>query len=825
MPQPEVTLDGVDYATPWTDEMRQTVLAGTRYLAGRCDGAQTLDGMGFDGTDTTFGRTVAGLSLDVLSDDVLCDMYLRLRKYRGQLNAGGIDIDAMDTPPNARRIGESSIRVVMLDGNSYVLQFGYDAGLVMALKREVSGPRRWDPESKQWLIPLAKGRELAAFAKRHGFSVAFDARQAMREAAPPPSTQAKGTVAFDADENELVMRFDYNREAVAQVGALRSRRFTRSDSCWRAPMYLVRPVRQLAARYNWELAPEVEALPDIDPDNPPVTVAHVDGELRVRLAFAEDRVMAGRLRAINAQYLARDQAWHLPEHAALSLLHALDGAEIQPEGVLDDLLARLRSLVELSSEVDGPPLTCEFNGTLRGHQLANVEYARAGEGRLFITDDVGGGKTASALAIAEQNEAYPMLVLCPAGLKLNWRAEARRFLPHRVVDVLSGTRSSQLFGRIIQDPDIVIANYDILEGWAEEFKRSRFQTMVCDESHLLKERKTQRTQAVTDVADTIERLKVLLSATPVKNNRKEFGPQVRILGQDLLDRFGGYKAIERDPNINLHLRSAGVYAHHEKHGERGFLKNLPLETHAPVPIDPDPVAMVEYRKAEKDIMRWLAEKAAAYAEEMGLDPHDAAVQARVKAGGAEQLVRIGVLKELAVQAKMAAMDEWIAGFLESDRKLLIFADRIKTVEHFADRFSIPKVYGQTKKEERDRLVRKFQSEPNPQAISMNMGVGGIGLTLTAASDVCFAELGWTPGDHDQAIGRVHGRLNDPKPGTGHYFIALGTIDERIVALLDAKRDECANAVVGTTDFDTVTGKLGESILGDLLWELTEDALG
>ena len=158
---------------------------------------------------------------------------------------------------------------------------------------------------------------------------------------------------------------------------------------------------------------------------------------------------------------------------------------------------------------------------------------------------------------------------------------------------------------------------------------------------------------------------------------------------------------------------------------------------------------------------------------------------------------------------MEAACEWIDTFLDStDRKLVVFAHHVSVVDAIAERYGNLRVAGKDSAETRQAAVDAFQSDPAQRVIVLNMKAGGVGLTLTAASDLLFIEQGWTPAEHDQAEDRCH-RIGQEDNVSAWYLLADGTIDDDIYALIQKKR-----VVV-----DAVTdGEEGndESVLTDLV---------
>ena len=450
-------------------------------------------------------------------------------------------------------------------------------------------------------------------------------------------------------------------------------------------------------------------------------------------------------------------------------LNITDDADRMMQEFLEQMKTNISASRAENSEFRVGGLDCE----LRPFQRAGVEYAVKTK-RTFLADEMGLGKTVQALATIQATDAFPALIVCPASLKLNWQRETKKWLSGRSVSIFTAKSNPA---------DIEIINYDILKRNLDTLKMRGFKAIIFDESHVLKNGKAQRTKAASELSKGIE-IRLALTGTPVLNRPQELLAQLKILGR--LDDIGGFwKFAERYcaakktrwgwdftgsanlAELNEKLRST-CYIRRDK---ASVLAELPLKQRSVVPLDID--NRKEYQNVEKDLIRWLTKQKG---EELA-----------ERAKYAEQLVKIEYLKQLAAQGKLPALFEWVQSFLESGEKLVLFATHQNIIDAIAEKFSSAlTITGETPQNHRQQIVDKFQTDPEAKLLVMNLKAGGVGLTLTAASNVAFFELGWTPADHNQAEDRCH-RIGQKNSVNIWYLLASGTIDEEIYRLIDTKR--------------------------------------
>ncbi len=478
-----------------------------------------------------------------------------------------------------------------------------------------------------------------------------------------------------------------------------------------------------------------------------------------------------------------------------------------------------------------------LGGELMPFQRAGVSYAIETK-NCIIADEMGLGKTIEALAAIKYLNAFPAIIVCPAAVKINWARETKKWLPGKSVEIWYGRNGSS------KKADVIIINYDIIADPSktgkkvlrDDLKAVEAKAIILDESHYIKSHKAKRTLAAKELGKGAM-LKLCLTGTPVLNRPNELISPLAFLGQ--LKNFGGFwhfvqhYCAAKNTGWGWDFSGASnIPELHERLKETCFirrkksdvLKELPAKRRAVVPIPLDNEE--EYQYAEHNLIEWygrnaiekqefLDEIADLSKEEQKAAKRSESRRARISAQNAEQLVRIEALKQLAVKGKMPALKRWIKDFLETGEKLVVFAHHRNVVKELAKEFNTPTIMGGDNLKARQKVIDNFQTDSKCQLIICSMAAAGVGITLTAASNVAFIELGWTPAGHQQCEDRLH-RIGQHNAVTSWWLLAAGTIEEEIARLLDKKR-----AVIDATTDGEEMGE-DEGILKALLRTMREE---
>ena len=155
---------------------------------------------------------------------------------------------------------------------------------------------------------------------------------------------------------------------------------------------------------------------------------------------------------------------------------------------------------------------------------------------------------------------------------------------------------------------------------------------------------------------------------------------------------------------------------------------------------------------------------------------------------AQAVIKVGVLKRLAAKLKLSLVIDWIRTYLENENKLVVFAEQHEIIDNLKQEFGSRAVVvdGRVSAEKRQAICDAFQNDERINLFIGNLRAAGTGLTLTAAKDTVTIELGWTSTLHDQCEDRVH-RIGQKNAVMAYYLVAVGTVEERVLSMLDRKR--------------------------------------
>lgn len=636
------------------------------------------------------------------------------------------------------------------------------------------------------------------------------------------------------DSDSLVLDFPYDANQVAEVKKIPDCKWDKVARLWRCPASSVQQAREFASRHGFDIDNEVLRFTLPTRRSAQDTGVYEKGD-DIYISFPYDPVMVRSVKQIpSVTWDKKTGAWRAPLTAINEAIQWAErfGKPVAPEVVIraKEINSQLLELAEASRAVESDIKIGDtgLENALLPYQKAGVAYAKRAK-RCFIADEMGLGKTLQAIATIEVLAEYPAVVMCPPNLVLNWKAEYAKWLPHRkVATVLAGKGQKEFPQRGTYD--VLVVGYSNISYW--ESHLSGHCAYVLDESHYCKTLTAKRTKSARKIVASLPSggPVLCLTGTPVTNRPAEYVAQLDILGK--IKDFGGtwgfyrrYCAAFQDKwgqwhlegssnleELNQKLRSV-CYIRRTKDQ---VLTELPPVFHQELTLIGAGPAMTDYDKAQKDIVAFLVERAKQLAIELGTSPHSAAVRARMRAESAQDLIRLSVLRRLAAKAKMESVIEWVQQRTEGGAKVVIAAHHRDVVDELANRFGGLKIQGGMSVEEVEEVKHKFQTDPKCQVITLSIQAAKTGHTLTAAQDIIFVELPWTPADIDQTYSRLH-RMGQKGSVTATYALCAGTIDEEIYSIIAAKRSVVTTAIDGgpAVDDASVGAQLVMSLIGSL----------
>ncbi|XP_040990338.1 SWI/SNF-related matrix-associated actin-dependent regulator of chromatin subfamily A-like protein 1 isoform X4 [Juglans microcarpa x Juglans regia] len=443
-------------------------------------------------------------------------------------------------------------------------------------------------------------------------------------------------------------------------------------------------------------------------------------------------------------------------------------------------------------------------------QRDGVRFILQHGGRALLADEMGLGKTLQAIAVSACiQDSWPVLILTPSSLRLHWASMIQQWLDIPPSDILvllpqcGGSNragytivSSNSKGSIQLDGLFNIISYDIVPKLQNLLMASEFKVVIADESHFLKNAQAKRTTASLPVIKKAQ-YAILLSGTPALSRPIELFKQLEALYPDV------YKNVHEYGNRYCKGGIFGVYQGASNHEE---LHNLMKAT-------------VMIRRLKKDVLSELPVKRRQHVfldlAEKDMRQINAlfreleVLKGQIKACKSQEEIEplkfaeknlINKIYTDSAEAKIPAVLDYLGTVIEAGCKFLIFAHHqpmIDSIHQFLLKKKVGciRIDGSTPPASRHALVTDFQEKEATKAAVLSIRAGGVGLTLTAASTVIFAELSWTPGDLIQAEDRAH-RIGQVSSVNIYYLLANDTVDDIIWDVVQSKLENLGQMLDG-----------------------------
>lgn len=391
-----------------------------------------------------------------------------------------------------------------------------------------------------------------------------------------------------------------------------------------------------------------------------------------------------------------------------------------------------------------------LRSSLRRYQDFGTRYLLA-QRRTILGDEMGLGKTIQTLAamchLRQEGQTH-FLVICPASVLITWRNEVLRHTD-LTAHLIHGDDRERDIDTWQSEGGVAICTYEIMQTVA--FPTGLIALLVVDEAHYIKNPEAKRSQAVARLISAVDRV-ALLSGTPLENRVDEFRTLVGYL----------------DPTLAQDLPTAGAAL-----GAAAFRAA---------------VAPVYLRRNQSDVLMELPEKVELTDWLTPTSPELACYRGAVQAGNLMAMRQAAFVPP--DSQKLTRLTEICAEAAASGHKVLCFSFFLDVLDRVAAALPGPvfgPLTGANTSQERQDMVDAFTSAPVGAVLVAQIAVGGTGLNIQAASVVILCEPQLKPSSEDQAIARAH-RMGQLRTTTVHRLLLAETVDERIIELLQSKRE-------------------------------------
>jgi SNF2 family DNA or RNA helicase len=516
------------------------------------------------------------------------------------------------------------------------------------------------------------------------------------------------------------------------------------------------------------------------------------------------------------------QFWqtHQHEESEITLLdmlkigtEAADDLEWDHDQTLQDMLSRLYNKDAFTPVED--PRTLQ--GTLRDYQKRGVAWLQFLEKlglNPCLADDMGLGKTLQIIACLlkerEQNEDVAQtLIIAPTSVLGNWRKEIERFAPQLRTLVHQGStrnKNKQTFAETCATYDIVLTSFALARIDEKHLQSIQWHRVVVDEAQNIKNPQAAQTRAILKLSASH---RLALTGTPVENRLRDLWSIFNFLNPGYLGKEAQFRKsfelpIQKDQNpvTSTTLKKlVEPFILRRVKTDKRIINDLPdkIEQKMFCTLTSEQASL--YEAVVKDVTEQLNEAEGIQRKGLILST---LLKLKQICNHPMQFLQDGSAFTTERSHKLQRLEEMIEEVIASGESALIFTQFTEiggALERFLEQnqhYNTYYLHGGINAARREQMITEFQDpETEPSLFILSLRAGGVGLNLTRANHVFHFDRWWNPAVEDQATDRAF-RIGQRKNVFVHKFVAMGTMEERIDAMIEDKK-RLSSLVVGNDE--------------------------
>jgi SNF2 family DNA or RNA helicase len=441
---------------------------------------------------------------------------------------------------------------------------------------------------------------------------------------------------------------------------------------------------------------------------------------------------------------------------------------------------------------------------LRNYQLADVNFLSKLR-NIGIFSEMRTGKTPIALMTFGKLPVTNLLIISPSILQQQWQKAVEDWLsrPAYIITFLEKEWRYEFYRKILSEEGwIIIVSKDTFKTDSSQFKKLKNKKgtknnycVIIDEAHFLRNHQSQQSKSAYLLKDA--QYKMVLTGTPVVNHHTDIFGILKFLQPDTYSSY--WKFAEE----YFYVRKLEF-----KKGKNKFLirqvKNFKNEWKKQ--ILQKEVSQFSVNRRQRDVLPWLPliiyQKEYLLMEEQQQDVYSQWKEKwKSEYQPLEVLAKLKTLTlyppALGFEQSLGIKINYLANFLQErkEQSMIIFSTRSETflapLSRILKTLKMPTglIIGQTSYQEKEKYIQQFQNN-ELKILLCNLQTAGVGLNLSRAETIIFADRSYSPADNEQAEARFLPTNSEETPRVRLVIdlICKGTIDEKILDLLKRKED-------------------------------------